>query len=502
MLYSGIFKYTQPTSDYNAADTPFVNTNGSFTTLTKGTVVNGLNTEVEWTFIFDDTGESTVDGLYLNGTITIPGTMLITDFGLVPLSRQGNQFRDYTGSFPVSSTNIPTLLVNTSCFYMFYKAYGFNHNIESWDTSSVVNMEAMFYKAINFNQPLNNWDVSQVTNMDAMFRNSGFNQNIGSWNTSSVTTMYRMFQNSTFNNGAASGIGTNPLNWDMSLNTNLQYMFLDCSAFNSPLNFTNTENITTLQYMFEDCPTFNQPITFDTSGVEQLSGMFGRAHTFNQPIGNLNITNLIPATLSYSFLVGTNISVENFDFTLKGWAAQSTPTMNVAVESDADYSTDGEPSKLILENTYGWTFSGGTLVSVNKSFSNNYLVQGTTVCEDPIYLTSGTFSLLSNVTLKYKLVESAIYTIGSTDLTVGVNYAGTVTITLPPAVTTPFNGTITNGKQFIILDESGNVSGETNKITIIADGSDSILGGSTVFITTAYGKLTFFSNGVDNWFII
>jgi len=30
--YSGTFQYTQPTSDYNASDSPFVNTNGSFTT--------------------------------------------------------------------------------------------------------------------------------------------------------------------------------------------------------------------------------------------------------------------------------------------------------------------------------------------------------------------------------------------------------------------------------------------------------------------------------------
>ena len=136
--YSGTFQYTQPTADYNASDSPFVNTNGSFTTLTKTTSSSGSNTIVSWTYVFDDSVNSLVDGLYLNGTITTPGNMTIDDFDSIPMSRQGSQFANYTGSFPSTSTNIPTLLANTSCFEMFYGASNFNQDIGDWDISTVL----------------------------------------------------------------------------------------------------------------------------------------------------------------------------------------------------------------------------------------------------------------------------------------------------------------------------------------------------------------------------
>ena len=194
--YSGTFQYTQPTTDYNATNIPFVNTNGSFTTLTKSTSVSGSNTIVSWAYVFDDSGNSSVDGLYLNGTITTPGNMTIDDFNSIPMSRQGSQFKNYTGSFPSTSTNIPTLLANTSCFEMFYGASNFNQDIESWDTTSVTDMEDMFKSASSFNQNIGLWNVSSVTDMKEMFYGgSNFNQNLGSWDVSSVTDMSNTLDN-------------------------------------------------------------------------------------------------------------------------------------------------------------------------------------------------------------------------------------------------------------------------------------------------------------------
>jgi surface protein len=365
-------------------------------------------------------------------------------------------------------------------------------------------MNYMFFNNSAFNQSIGSWDVSAVTTMYSMFRVCIFNQNIGSWDVSSVTTTYRMFNNNTiFNNGAASGVGTNALNWNMSVNTTTQYMFSGSSAFNSPCNFTNTQLVVSLQYMFEDAIVFNQPITFNTDGVVRLSAMFARATAFNQNVGNLNITNIdAVSSLKHSFLYNTGISVTNYDDTLKGWASQSTPTSNVTIETNADYSTDGSLSKSILENTYGWAFQERSLVGIDKTFTSKYTVQGLAICKDPVYITTGgAFSLLSNLNLKHTLVEASTYTVDSTDLVIGVVYAGTVTITLPPAVLADYNS-ISNGKLIIILDESGNVEGETNKITIAADGSDTIIGNSSVEITTAYTALKFLSNGVDAWVIL
>jgi hypothetical protein len=86
MSYSGTFQYTQPTEDYNSEDNPCINTDGSFTTLSKTTTVDGTNTIVSWTYVFNDSVASTVDGLYFNGTIETRKNIIINDFDNIPLS--------------------------------------------------------------------------------------------------------------------------------------------------------------------------------------------------------------------------------------------------------------------------------------------------------------------------------------------------------------------------------------------------------------------------------
>ena len=44
----------------------------------------------------------------------------------------------------------------------------FKRPLNSWDVSSVTNMDSMFHYAFPFNQPLNSWDVSSVTDMNSM----------------------------------------------------------------------------------------------------------------------------------------------------------------------------------------------------------------------------------------------------------------------------------------------------------------------------------------------
>ncbi|WP_096025766.1 DarT ssDNA thymidine ADP-ribosyltransferase family protein [Campylobacter lanienae] len=72
--------------------------------------------------------------------------------------------------------------------------------IESWDVSSVTDMNRMFVGCKNFNQPLGNWDVSSVTDMSLMFTDcENFNQPLNSWDVSSVTDMSYMFDDCKIN---------------------------------------------------------------------------------------------------------------------------------------------------------------------------------------------------------------------------------------------------------------------------------------------------------------
>ena len=64
---------------------------------------------------------------------------------------------------------------------MFRLALDFNQSIESWDTSSVSNMEQFFSGASDFNQPLNDWNVSSVTKMKDIFTDIGHLFQPASW---------------------------------------------------------------------------------------------------------------------------------------------------------------------------------------------------------------------------------------------------------------------------------------------------------------------------------
>ena len=78
---------------------------------------------------------------------------------------------------------------------MFYQADAFNGNIRSWDTSDVEDMSQMFNGADIFNGNLNSWDTSAVDNLSNMFRDADtFNGTIGAWNTSRVVDMSAMFR--------------------------------------------------------------------------------------------------------------------------------------------------------------------------------------------------------------------------------------------------------------------------------------------------------------------
>ena len=80
---------------------------------------------------------------------------------------------------------------------MFSRSHSFNQPLDSWDVSSVTDMNWMFALASSFNQPLDSWDVSSVADTSYMFNGaSSFNHHIAPWNVSSATDMSNMFNGS------------------------------------------------------------------------------------------------------------------------------------------------------------------------------------------------------------------------------------------------------------------------------------------------------------------
>jgi len=84
--------------------------------------------------------------------------------------------------------------------------------------------------------------------------------------------------------------------WDTSNVINMSYAFSGASQFNQPIGNWDTSAVTTMEYMFTLATNFNKPIgNWNTSAVTRMNSMFNAAANFNQPIGNWNtsaVTNM------------------------------------------------------------------------------------------------------------------------------------------------------------------------------------------------------------------
>ncbi|MBR6612332.1 MAG: DUF285 domain-containing protein [Campylobacter sp.] len=104
------------------------------------------------------------------------------------------KLKSLVDDFSINLYDIDTSAI-TDMSWLFYRSERKDFSgIESWDVSSVTDMNSMFRNAKSFNQPLNNWDVSNVTDMRCMFREArNFNQPLDNWDVSNVTSMSYMF---------------------------------------------------------------------------------------------------------------------------------------------------------------------------------------------------------------------------------------------------------------------------------------------------------------------
>ena len=75
-----------------------------------------------------------------------------------------------------------------------------------------------------------------------------------------------------------------PNTWDVTLVTDMSFLFKDMKNFNAPIDQWNTSQVTKMDRMFNNASSFNQPITMDTSQVTDMTAMFFNAESFNQPI--------------------------------------------------------------------------------------------------------------------------------------------------------------------------------------------------------------------------
>ena len=104
------------------------------------------------------------------------------------------------------------------------------------------------------------------------------------------------------------------------------------------------------------------------------------------------------------------------------------------------------------------------------------------------------FDYIENAVLRTATSGDAAATIK-----IGEGYHGVTAISAARVLTLPLVASLEDGYTIVVQDESGSASGG-NTITVTAAGSDTINGGTTAVISSAYGRVTLIKSGTAAWY--
>ena len=313
-----------------------------------GTVANNLTGAATHTYVNPGTHTISISGTFprLNFRFAVDRNKIFTieQWGTIAWDTMEEAFRGCS-NLEVVATDVPDLTNVSTLKSMFNGCSTMvgNASFDTWDTSTVTNMEAVFLNASSFNSPIGSWDLSNVTIISSLFLNaSSFNQPIGDWNTGSVTQMFGVFNNAV--------------------------------AFNQPLANWDTSNVTTFNNMFNGATSFNQPLNnWNVTSAFSNAFMFANTDSFDQSLSDWDISAFTSAS---NFFSGAGLSRENYDATLIGWATldpgETQIPSNITFDGGNSQFCDSESQRQDLIDNFNWTITDGGL-SCPFDFTNAFI---------------------------------------------------------------------------------------------------------------------------------
>ncbi|KQE78275.1 hypothetical protein APB90_09670 [Acinetobacter baumannii] len=261
----------------------------------------------------------------------------------------------------------------TSVLGILSSVGSFNQRVNSWDMSEVQDISYAFANCINFNRSVN-WIAPKLLYISATFKQcskfdkdvaikgckplslssafinaSAFNSKIDI-DTSECSDFSNMLAGAkkfnqpltNFNFGKAVSLNrfllgaasfNQPIDFgNMLLLTEAYYLFAD-SKMNSPIKF-NAPNLTDASGWFSGNTVFNSTITGSFRSVASMACMFWYASSFNQPINDWDIRNVLN-------FIGFLTAATSFNQDLSSWPAKFNVNANIEGVSVApNWSTE------------------------------------------------------------------------------------------------------------------------------------------------------------------
>jgi surface protein len=215
----------------------------------------------------------------------------------------------------------PTIPTN----YKFYNKSDLQTAVNSYTPSNML-IALQTYGIVN------TWDVSSITNMNSLFtQNGSFNYDIFNWNVSNVTDMGSMFQSIKTNVGVKVIFNRSLANWNVSNVENMSWMFASTQTYGALITNTtltpagidiggwNISNCLNFSYMFYQCTNFT------TIVVARLSNWQILPLSDSNTITNNYINN---QSLNTTYLRGTSTEVSSPSVNITKMIAGATPAFS------------------------------------------------------------------------------------------------------------------------------------------------------------------------------
>ncbi|WP_060523581.1 BspA family leucine-rich repeat surface protein [Nonlabens sp. MIC269] len=223
-----------------------------------------------------------------------PETVAIIDWGDGQQETVNDLGFEINVSHNYATNGVKTIFISGLLDTAGFKNTSLNITMSQWGFSQWKTMNNAFYNCKNLT--INSADspnLSLVTDLSYMFFGAdNFNSDISSWDVSNVTNMRYMFRETSFNQSLN--------NWSVSNVTDMSFIF-SLSPFNQPLDNWDVSNVTDMTDMFSSASSFNQPLNnWNVANVTNMQQMFAGALSFDQPLNNWNVSNVTNMRLMFS----------------------------------------------------------------------------------------------------------------------------------------------------------------------------------------------------------